>query len=221
MTPELGRRLEERVAMVVRAGSPFGRAVVERFRAEGARTIAYEGDGDDARERRAAVGAAFDAHGALDILVIPPPLVVGRPFLEADPEEDRADVNAAVRTTFFLVQEAARAMGAGGRCCIAGPKRSGSVPNDMPAPATMLEGALIALTRLVAVELAPRGVAINAVCPVGPDADPADVAGSLAFLASDDASYVLGAFVPVLGRSDTSARTPPSDDGAARVYRKE
>ena len=202
MTPTHGGRLEDRVALVVRAGSPFGRAVMERFIAEGARAVALEGDLGDPQERRASVEAVVAAHSRLDILVVPTPPVVGSGVLEADADEDRAAVDGVVRTTFFLVQEAAGVMRRGGRVCIAAPTRPPDTPNDATAPATSIEGALIALVRLVAVELAPRGIAVNALCPIARDADPVDVAAGLVFLASDDASYVLGASVPVGGGDD-------------------
>lgn len=188
-------RLEGRSALVVRAGSAFGRTTVERLAAEGALTHVHEGDGADAGERRAAISA----HGVLDLLVVPPPVIASRRLLETGPGDHRAVVAAALRTTFLLAQEAARAMTAGGRICLASPGRPASVPAWMPPPATLVEGGLVAMVRLLAVELAPRRIAVNALCPIAGDADPADFAAGAAFLASADASYVTGACLPILG----------------------
>jgi 3-oxoacyl-[acyl-carrier protein] reductase len=86
------------------------------------------------------------------------------------------------------------------------------------------KGALLALTRSLAVELAPHGIRANAIAPgwvitdmtrqvlTGPDADealrpiplgragtPEEIAGPVAFLASDLASYVYGEVLSVNG----------------------
>lgn len=208
-------RFDGRSVLVVRARSPFGRAAVERFAAEGALTHAHEGDGADADERRSAVGAAVAAHGALDVVVVPPPVVPSRAFLEAGVGDHRAGVDAALRTTFFLAQEAARAMTGGGRICLVSPSRPAHIGPQMPAPATLVEGGLVALVRLLAVELASRRISVNALCPIASGADPGAVAAGLAFLASADASYVTGAFLPVLDRETNAAAPGPDHDRAA------
>lgn len=91
------------------------------------------------------------------------------------------------------------------------------------------KGALLALTRAAAVELAPKRVRVNAVAPgmtrtplfeawiaarddpnamrervladipQGRLAEPGDVAAAIAYLASDDARHVTGASLPVDG----------------------
>jgi len=208
-------RLDGRSVLVVRSRTPFGWAAVERFADDGALTHAHEGDGADDGERRAAVGAAVAAHGALDVVVVPPPVVSSRTFLEAGVGDHRAVVDAALRTTFFLAQEAARAMSGGGRICLVSPSRPVHIGPQMPAPATLVEGGLVALVRLLAVELASRRISVNALCPIASSADPGAVAAGLAFLASADASYVTGAFMPVLDRETNEAAPAPDQDRAA------
>lgn len=85
------------------------------------------------------------------------------------------------------------------------------------------KGALIALTRQAAVEYASQGLRINAVCPgtvlrgamagqegaatdalrelhpMGRTAEPEEIARVIAFLASDEASFITGAIVPIDG----------------------
>ena len=86
------------------------------------------------------------------------------------------------------------------------------------------KAAVIHLTKLGAIELAPRGITVNCICPgtvltpavtnipdnpeipfvskmtpLGRLAQPSEIAAVFHFLASDDASYVTGAIIPVDG----------------------
>ena len=86
------------------------------------------------------------------------------------------------------------------------------------------KAAVVALTRIAAMELGPHGVTVNSICPgyvltdMGCDArspdqvaawasmsplgrlgDPADVAGTVAFLAGEDGSYLTGQALNVTG----------------------
>lgn len=197
MTPRPGqRRLEGRVTLVVRSDSTIGRAAVERFAAEGARVHAAE---EEACRGGAAIRECVDEFGRLDILVIAPADRTVEAFPYASLEDHRAAMEAGLRTTFFITQHAVRAMNDGGRICIAALRRPGLIAPQIPAPATIVEGGLIAMVRLLAVEVAPVGIAVNCLCPIDPRAEAGYVAAGLAFLASADASYVSGVFVPVLG----------------------
>ncbi len=191
------RRLEGRVTLVARSDSAIGRASIQRFSAEGA-SIHAAAEGTCGRPG-GGVRGCLDAFGRLDVLVVAPADVVVEPLPDASLEQYRAAMDGGLRTAFFLAQASARAMTEGGRICIAAPRRSSRTTANMPTPATVVEGGLVALVRLLAVELAPNGIAVNAVCPIGPKADAQAIASALAFLASDDASYVSGALVPLFG----------------------
>jgi meso-butanediol dehydrogenase / (S,S)-butanediol dehydrogenase / diacetyl reductase len=98
------------------------------------------------------------------------------------------------------------------------------------------KGAVCNLTRSLAIEFAPQGVRINAVCPsatftelttqifeqhpqllqrlveripLGRGAQPQEIASVIAFLASDDASFVNGVNLPVDGGVDASSGQAP------------
>jgi NAD(P)-dependent dehydrogenase (short-subunit alcohol dehydrogenase family) len=185
-------RGRSRSVVVVRADSPVGRAAVVRFDAAGDRIHAVDGEVADARARAAAIDAAIEVLGKIDVLVVPGSVA---PSPSSGPDGVRAAIDTALRTPFFWAQAGARSMN-GGRLVLVAPARADAARG--PAPANVVEGGLVALVRLLAVELAPRGFGVNAVCPVASDANDAAVAAAIEFLASDGASYVTGASLPML-----------------------
>jgi NAD(P)-dependent dehydrogenase (short-subunit alcohol dehydrogenase family) len=109
----------------------------------------------------------------------------------------------------------------------------GSCPAQIAYTAS--KGGMLALSRELAVTLARRGIRVNAVCPgvtatamarglvqdaaafelrrqhipMGRMAEVEEVAAVVAFLASDEASYMTGAALPVDGGMTGAYLTPP------------
>jgi NAD(P)-dependent dehydrogenase (short-subunit alcohol dehydrogenase family) len=185
-----GDELTGRVVLVAHSESSIGQAVVKRLTAEG---VSVETVGESETSAWLRLGELE----RLDGLVVAAPDAVVQPFPSASLEEYRMALRENLRTTFFMVQRAVRAMKDGGRVCVSSPRRPTAIEDHIPAPATMFEGGLIAMVRLLAVEVAPLGVAVNGVCPVGAGAEDDSVASTLAFLGSADASYLTGTFIPV------------------------
>jgi NAD(P)-dependent dehydrogenase (short-subunit alcohol dehydrogenase family) len=204
-----------RSVLVVRADSPAGRAAVARFDAAGDRVYAVEGEPSDPRSRVDSLTAAVDALGGIDVLVVPGPAAVASSF---PPHAGRSAIDGGLRTPFFWAQEAARSM-TSGRMVLVAPARIANA--SAPAPATLVEGGLIALVRLLAVELAPRGIGVNAVCPIASDVRPNAVAALIEFLASSDASYMTGALLPMFGAETGTTARRTRARWAARTRRKE
>lgn len=148
------------------------------------------------------------------------------PLLEMTLEEwDRVHrVNA--RSMVVVMQELVPAMisaGAGGRIVnVASMAAKLGTPGEAAYAAS--KAAVVALSRIAAMEFGPHGVTVNAVCPgyvlteMGADTrteeqvaawtaksplgrlgDPDDVASAVAFLASDDGSYMTGQAINVTG----------------------
>ena len=192
----------------------------------GRKALAIECDVAD----HARVVAAFDEIVAglerIDILVNNAAIVRRAPALETPPETWRAVMEVNLDGAFYCACEAARRMAGGGTiinvASIMGLSGGGIYPN---ASYHASKGALVNLTRALAVEWADRGIRVNAVAPTWVRTeftkalldDPAmsakvlglmplrsyaettDVAAAVLFLASPAARMITGHTLPVDG----------------------
>jgi NAD(P)-dependent dehydrogenase (short-subunit alcohol dehydrogenase family) len=186
-------RLDGKVAVVTGGGSGIGRATAAAFAdagaavaildldparadaaaeeiAAGGRAVsAHPADVTDKRSVERAVEAVVEARGGLDILVNSAGIGIRRPAVEL-PLADWNKVVAVNLTGVFLCsQAAARQMLAAGRggaivnlASIMGFSGGGVYPN-VSYQAT--KGAVVNMTRALAVEWAPAGIRVNAVAP--------------------------------------------------------
>lgn len=261
-------RLEGKVALITGAASGMGRAAAELFAREGARVVAIDVVEDTgaaaAAEIRAAghdvtfvradvsraddcermVASAVDAYGALHVLynnagIFP----ADDGGLLDTPEATWArvmDVN--LKGVWLGCRAAVPAMLASGGGSIVNVASFVALVGAATAQVayTASKGAVLSMTREIAVEYARRGIRANALCP-GPIetpllaellADPhqrarrlvhipmgrlgraEELARAALFLASDDSSFMTGAALVVDG-GITAAYVTPEDPGAS------
>jgi NAD(P)-dependent dehydrogenase (short-subunit alcohol dehydrogenase family) len=237
------RDFEGKVAIVTGAAGALGRAVTGQLVERGASVVAVdvervagrgtvaavEGDVSVAATAERAVSVARERFGGLDVLVCNAGQIVWKPIVETTEEEwDRVQsVNA--KGTFLFCRAAIPAMrerGGGAIVCTA--SIAGVIGLPLQSAYSASKGAIVQLTRQLAVELAPD-IRVNAVAPGAMDTpflhrllqssdDPAGLAAAIAadhplqriasadevahtivFLASGAAAFVTGAILPVDG----------------------
>lgn len=242
--------LAGKTALITGGAGGIGLAAARMFVAAGARIALVDRDGDAARaaaddlgqgalglaadvtseaEVEEAVSAACDAFGGIDILVNSAGLSLREPTLDLPLDNWNRVVDVNMTATFLMSRAAARRMidaGSGGAIVnlgsIMGLSGGGLYPN-LSYHAT--KGAVVNITRALAVEWGPSGIRVNSVAPtwvrtgfIGPlaenpelmakinatmplgrIAEADEVASAILFLASPAASMITGVTLPVDG----------------------
>lgn len=254
-------QLAAQVAVVTGAAGRIGRATVHHLAGMGARVVAVDidktgldhavsavataggiatgvvADLADPADRATVIPRAVDRFGQVDILVNNAAYHGRRVSLFEVTDEDWEQVMAVNLTTaMVLSRDAARDMINRGRGVIV---NITAVQHRLPLMTFGAYGAskggLAALTRYLAVELAPHGIRVNAIQPgviaapepeiqsrtighpkpatlLGREGTPDEVAAAVAFLAGADASFITGAELPVDGGRSISRLPDPLDE---------
>lgn len=257
------KRLQDRVAIVTGAAQGLGEALARRMAAEGCRAVtvadmnydkaravaasieteygcralATHTDVTNEEQVAAMVGATREAFGAVDILIANAGILIAKDILEFEPHLWRKVIDVNLVGYFLCAQAAARVMVEQKRGVIiqinSKSGKKGSFRNS--AYASSKFGG-IGLTQSIALDLAPYGIRVNAVCPgnildgtlwqeslyeqyartqgltveevrrkyesqvpLGRGCTYDDVANVVAFLCSDEASYMTGQAINVTG----------------------
>jgi enoyl-[acyl-carrier protein] reductase III len=184
-----------RVAIGYLRSDAAAEATAEELRALGAEPVLVRGNisSEKVLEQVAALGP-------LDVLVHNAASGVARPALETEDKHWDWTLNANARAFLALTRAAAPNLRPGASIVALSSLGAGRVlPNYTLVGAS--KAALEALVRYLAVELAPRGVRVNARAktPAGRMVTVDDVAGAVSFLCSDDAQMVRGHILVVDG----------------------
>ena len=248
-------RLEGKVAIVTGAGSGFGEGIAKRFAEEGAKVIVADINDDngnkvtdeilqaggaaafvhadvaDSESTKAMIEATVEKFGGLDVLVQNAAIGM-KPMPLIDTPEDFFDelFRINVRSVYLGARHAVPVMRAQGR--------GGSIINTVSTAAirprpylaayNATKGALVPMSKALALELAEDRIRVNGICPVAGEtpmlkefmgdtdqnaaharfvasvplgrlALPRDVAAVATFLASDEAEFITGVMIEVDG----------------------
>ncbi len=187
--------------------------------------LALVADIADRQQVVAAFGKAIETFGRLDVVAANAAIGDGQPFLEVSEKSWRRVIEINLNGTFFTLQEAARAMvTTGGGSIVVTSSTNGWYVESNMAPYNASKGGVIALVRSAAQDLAKFNIRVNAVepsmvktraafvtvdpvgapeylknVPMGRFAETSEIASVVAFLASNESSYMTGQALTIDG----------------------
>lgn len=241
-----------KTVLVTGAAKGIGRATALTFAGLGARVVLVDNDpnpldtaaralGDPDRalaivadvarsaDVTRALRQALERFGGLDVLVNNAGIHFARRIDQYTDEEWSRILAINLNGAFYAIRAAVPALRQSRGAIVMVSSMTALVGQDQGAAYVASKGALVSMTKALALELAADGIRVNCVCPAGvdtplmrawaatlPDPDAVlrgqadmhllkrlataeEIAAAIAFLASSDASFITGAVLPVEG----------------------
>ena len=245
-------RLKDKVAVVTGAGTGLGRAIARRFalegasivvngrrpgpiravadeiRAAGGRAEAVSADLTRAADVDTLLARALDAFGRVNVLVNNAGMMASRTAVADCSEADwQATLDGNLTTVFRCSKAALPALEVTRGNIVNVSSAAGLKGSPGLAAYAVAKAGVVNLTKTMALDYAPRGIRVNAVCPAYVETDfnrdhlaslrptggydallarhplglgqPDDVAWAALYLASDEARWITGVALPVDG----------------------
>jgi len=241
-------RLDGKIALITGGISGIGLATAREFHAAGAKlaiadiadatavasefgAIAIRVDVTDPDQVEAMVKRTVDHYGRLDVFFNNAGILGHGPLAAMDLAAHRRVIDVDLNGVYYCLQAVIRAMANNEGPCRGSIVNTASVAGLIGAPGlssyNAAKGGVVLLTKVGALEAAPLGIRVNAVCPgiirtpmaeafgdmgpftpetfaqrvhpLGRMGEPHEVAKLVTFLASDDASFITGAAIPIDG----------------------
>jgi NAD(P)-dependent dehydrogenase (short-subunit alcohol dehydrogenase family) len=239
-------RLGGKVAIVTGAASGIGLGIAQLFVKEGAKVVFSDIDESgkaaadvaggnalfiqcdisDTESVKNLIAKTLEALGTINILVNNAGIVRQNPISETSDEEWNAVINTNLKGPFLLTREVLPTFEKNGQGKIVNTASiAGIIGYENLSSYCASKGGIIAMTRALALEFAPKKINVNCICPgaiktgmtkmieenetmlkqtlmvipAGRMGDPIDIANAALYLASDESDYVTGTSIVVDG----------------------
>jgi NAD(P)-dependent dehydrogenase (short-subunit alcohol dehydrogenase family) len=220
-----------RVVLITGGGGGIGRATAEGFEASGDTVIAADrspealaglagdtivADVTSVADCERMVAEAVDRHGRLDVLVNCAGVWVEGPTAEMTEEQWDRTIDVNLKGTFFACRYAIPHLERTEGCIVNLSSDAGLVGTVETAVYNASKGGVSLLTRSLALELAPKGVRVNAVCPN--DVETPMLAGQARDYGGDDPDGYLAALLANYPQKERSRFIRPEEIAALILY---